>query len=139
MLSFGYALLTQKVIAAAQTAGLDPYVGYLHAAQYGRPAVALDLMEEFRPIIADSVVLACVNRRSPRGGPLRHGAGQLFASTNRAAGPSWSNSRPGSTRRSSIRSSGIGSRTGATSELQARLLGKALLGETPAYRPFTVR
>src|SRR6266700_1701650 len=59
LLSFGYALLT----SAVQLVGFDHFVGYLHSAFYGRPALALDLMEEFRPIIVDSVVLTILNKR----------------------------------------------------------------------------
>jgi CRISPR-associated protein Cas1 len=43
--------------------GFDPYIGYLHADRYGRANLALDLMEEFRPLIVDSVVLLCINKR----------------------------------------------------------------------------
>jgi CRISPR-associated protein Cas1 len=63
MLSFGYALLTNKVASAVQLVGFDHFVGYLHSSFYGRPALALDLMEEFRPIIVDSVVLTMLNNR----------------------------------------------------------------------------
>lgn len=63
MLSLGYTLLQHQVSAAIQIVGFDPYVGFLHQPRYGRPALALDLMEEFRPIIADSVVLNIVNHR----------------------------------------------------------------------------
>ncbi len=49
LLSFAYALLTKEAVAALGVAGLDPYVGFLHEAKYGRPALALDLVEEFRP------------------------------------------------------------------------------------------
>src|SRR3989442_3003852 len=63
LLSFGYALLTNKVASAVQLVGFDHYVGYLHSAVYGRPALALDLVEEFRPIIVDSVVLTILNNR----------------------------------------------------------------------------
>ena len=63
LLSFGYALLTTKVASAVQLVGFDHYVGYLHSAVYGRPALALDLMEEFRPLIVDSVVLTMFNKR----------------------------------------------------------------------------
>lgn len=63
MLSLGYTMLTQQVLAAIQIVGLDPYVGFLHQPRSGRPALALDLMEEFRPIIVDSVVLNIVNHR----------------------------------------------------------------------------
>ncbi len=63
LLSFGYTLLASKVSSAVQLAGFDPYVGYLHSAVYGRPALALDLVEEFRPIIVDSAVLTLLNNR----------------------------------------------------------------------------
>lgn len=61
MLSLGYALLTKDFVVAIQAVGLDPYLGFYHADKYGRPALALDLMEEFRPIIVDSVVIGVIN------------------------------------------------------------------------------
>ncbi len=61
LLSFGYTLLTQNVWGAVLTAGLDPYVGFLHQLNYNRPSLPLDLVEEFRPVIVDSVVLRCLN------------------------------------------------------------------------------
>jgi CRISPR-associated protein Cas1 len=61
LLSFGYTVLLQNVLGAVLTAGLDPYVGFLHRLEYNRPSLALDLMEEFRPLIVDSVVLRCLN------------------------------------------------------------------------------
>src|SRR2546421_8799553 len=63
LLSFGYSLLTNKVASAVQLVGFDHFVGYLHSSFYGRPALALDLMEEFRPIIVDSAVLTMLNKR----------------------------------------------------------------------------
>lgn len=63
LLSYGYALLASQVRSAIQIVGFDPYVGYLHSSAYGRPALALDLMEEFRPGIVDSVVLKLFNNR----------------------------------------------------------------------------
>ncbi len=63
LLSFGYSLLTNKVASAVQLVGFDHFVGYLHSSFYGRPALALDLVEEFRPIIVDSVVLTLLNKR----------------------------------------------------------------------------
>jgi CRISPR-associated protein Cas1 len=56
-------LLTNAVFTACEVAGLDAYDGFFHADKYGRPALALDLVEEFRPIVADSVVLTLVNNR----------------------------------------------------------------------------
>lgn len=63
LLSFGYSLLASKVASAVQLIGFDHFVGYLHSSFYGRPALALDLMEEFRPVIVDSVVLVLLNNR----------------------------------------------------------------------------
>jgi CRISP-associated protein Cas1 len=62
LLSFAYTLLLKDVTTACELAGLDPSLGCFHAIDYGRPSMALDLMEEFRPIIADSIVLFAVNR-----------------------------------------------------------------------------
>ena len=64
LLSFLYALVRGDCAAALEGVGLDPQVGYLHALRPGRPALALDLMEEFRPVIADSVVLTLINNEA---------------------------------------------------------------------------
>ena len=63
LLSFAYALLVKDLTLAAMAVGFDPYLGFYHQPRYGRPALALDLMEEFRPVIADSVVLTALNNR----------------------------------------------------------------------------
>ena len=57
LLSFGYTLLTHKVLGAVQAVGLDPYIGSLHAIDYKRPSLALDLVEEFRPFLVDALVV----------------------------------------------------------------------------------
>ncbi|PSB01136.1 type I-D CRISPR-associated endonuclease Cas1d [Merismopedia glauca] len=62
LLSLGYSLLRNEIQSALNIVGFDPYLGYLHTARYGRPSLALDLMEEFRPIVADAVVLTLINR-----------------------------------------------------------------------------
>lgn len=61
MLSLGYTLLLGEVLTAVETHGLDPYVGFVHGLDYGRPSLAVDLMEEFR-FLVDSMVLTLVNR-----------------------------------------------------------------------------
>ncbi|ERT07617.1 CRISPR-associated endonuclease Cas1 [Lyngbya aestuarii BL J] len=63
LLSFGYGLLRVQVTSAVHIAGLDPYIGYLHEVHHGQPAMVLDLMEEFRALVADSVVLSVINTR----------------------------------------------------------------------------
>lgn len=60
LLSFGYALLQKDTTAALQVVGLDPYLGCFHALEYGRPSLTLDLMEEFRPLAVDRVMLGFV-------------------------------------------------------------------------------
>jgi CRISPR-associated protein Cas1 len=61
VLSFLYALLTSEWTATLSAIGFDPYLGFLHQPRYGRPALALDMMEEFRPIVADSVAISAIN------------------------------------------------------------------------------
>jgi CRISPR-associated endonuclease Cas1 len=63
LLSFIYTLLVHDVQSALETVGLDPAVGFLHRDRPGRPSLALDLMEEFRSVIADRLVLSLINRR----------------------------------------------------------------------------
>ena len=63
LLSFLYTLLAHDVRSALETVGLDPAVGFLHRDRPGRPGLALDIMEEFRPVIADRLVLSLINRR----------------------------------------------------------------------------
>jgi len=61
LLSLGYTFLMENLMTACEVVGLDPYDGFFHADQYGRPALALDLMEEFRGVVVDSVVLNVLN------------------------------------------------------------------------------
>jgi len=61
LLSFGYTLLARQLEFAVERVGLDPYLGCLHADSYNRPSLALDLAEEFRSIVVDSVTLRCIN------------------------------------------------------------------------------
>src|SRR5204863_785091 len=63
VLSFLYALVRAECSAALEGVGLDPQVGFLHALRPGRPALALDLMEEFRPVLADRLAITLINRR----------------------------------------------------------------------------
>ena len=64
LLSLGYTLLFNTVMAAVSLVGFDPYLGCFHAVDYGRPSLALDLMEEWRPVIVDSLVLSVFNLKS---------------------------------------------------------------------------
>jgi len=61
LLSFAYSLLTKDLTIIGHSVGLDPFIGFFHQPRFGRPALALDLMEEFRPLIADSIVISAIN------------------------------------------------------------------------------
>jgi CRISPR-associated protein Cas1 len=62
LLSLGYSMLVKELTGVCHTVGLDPFLGFMHQPRYGRPALALDLMEEFRPLTADSVAISLINR-----------------------------------------------------------------------------
>jgi CRISPR-associated protein Cas1 len=63
LLSLAYSLLAKDLLIACQAVGFDPFIGFYHQPRFGRPALALDLMEPFRPLIADSAVLSAINMR----------------------------------------------------------------------------
>jgi CRISPR-associated protein Cas1 len=63
MLSLAYSVLTKDFTVACYAVGFDPYLGFYHQPRFGRPALALDLMEPFRPLVADSAVLSAINTR----------------------------------------------------------------------------
>ncbi len=138
LLSFGYVLLMNQVMSAINIVGLDPYVGYLHASQYGKPALALDLMEEFRPIVVDSVVLTLVNNRMlgeddfvEEMGTYRlkdHGRREFLRRFEERLNEEIHH--PVFDYRATYR---------RCIELQVRLLSKMLTGEIGRYEPFTVR
>ena len=67
LLSFLYTILSSEVASALETVGLDPYVGFLHQDRPGRPSLALDLMEELRPVFADRLALSLINRKQVAG------------------------------------------------------------------------
>jgi len=63
LLSLGYSLLAKDLTITAASVGLDPYLGFYHQPRFGRPSLALDLMEPFRPLIVDSAILSAINQR----------------------------------------------------------------------------
>ena len=63
LLSFAYSLLTRDLTIVCHAVGFDPFVGFYHQPRFGRAALALDLMEGFRPLVADSAVLSALNTR----------------------------------------------------------------------------
>jgi CRISPR-associated protein Cas1 len=132
LLSLAYSLL------AALAVGFDPYVGFYHQPRFGRPALALDLMEEFRPLVAESAVLSCINNRVVSEGDFVQ-AGQAVNLT--AAGRKrffqTYEQRMSALLTHPIFDYKVSYRRAL--ELQARLLAKVLTGEIPEYVPLTTR
>ncbi|MCG8556867.1 MAG: CRISPR-associated endonuclease Cas1 [Proteobacteria bacterium] len=138
LLSFAYSLLTKEFVLATRAAGLEPLLGFYHRPRFGRPALALDLMEEFRPLIADSVVINVLNNQvvapgdflsSMTGVALRPAARRrvIEAHERRMAEVI---THPVFRYRISYR---------RVLEVQARLLCRLLLGEIDVYPPFRTR
>jgi CRISPR-associated protein Cas1 len=139
LLSFGYALLANDIHSAVNTVGFDPYQGYLHVEHYGRPSLALDLMEEFRPLIVDSVVLLCINKRviGPEDFTVELGNVHRLADAARRKFLMQYEERKNTEIQHPIFEYKASYQR--CFELQARLLAKALKGEIADYPPFISR
>jgi CRISPR-associated protein Cas1 len=138
LLSLGYSMLARDCTVAAHAVGFDPYVGFYHQPRFGRPALALDLMEEFRPLVADSVALTLINTRviSPTDF-VRAGDAVNLSAEGRKRFFSAYEQRLNSTIVHPVFDYQVSYRRAL--ELQARLLAKALTGEIEQYVPFTTR
>ncbi|MGC8960766.1 MAG: type I-D CRISPR-associated endonuclease Cas1d [Chloroflexia bacterium] len=138
LLSFGYTVLTNDVASAVDVVGLDPLVGFLHAPGYGRPCLALDLVEEFRPLVVDSVVLRVINNGILQPDDFEREVGScLLRADARRRYIEQLEGRLNEEIQHPV--FGYKATYRRCLELQARLLAKTLLGEIPAYPPFTVR
>lgn len=138
LLSFGYVVLMNYVLSAVSLVGFDPYIGYLHAEGYGKPALALDLMEEMRTPVVDSVVLTVINKQilRPEHFDEQFGAVQL-TQEGRKRFLQQIESRLNTEIQHPVFAYKATYRR--CLELQARLLAKFLMGEIPEYRPFQIR
>lgn len=138
LLSLGYSLLAKDFTVACYTVGFDPMMGFYHQPRFGRPALALDLMEPFRPLVVDSAVISAINNRMVTPADFVR-AGEAVALT------------PGG-RKGFFRAYELRMDTMATHplfdyrvsyrrmlEIQARLLGKFLQGEIGWYPAFVTR
>lgn len=138
LLSYGYVLLMNQVASAISIVGLDPYVGYLHSSQFGKPALALDVMEPFRPLIVDSVVLTLLNNQmlSPDDFTEELGAWRLTDGGRRTFLTKFEERL-----NSEIRHPVFGYRVSyrRNLELEVRLVAKWLIGEIAHFEPFVVR
>ncbi|MCC6446890.1 MAG: CRISPR-associated endonuclease Cas1 [Armatimonadetes bacterium] len=138
LLGFAYALLLTDVISGCATAGLDPYVGFFHSPRYGRPSLALDLMEEFRPIVADSVVLTLINKGMVEPQHFEEKMGGVFL--NEAGREAFYRAYSGRKHEEIVHPLfEYKLPYHRLFELQARLLAKVATGDLEAYVPFAVR
>ncbi|MCL6635450.1 MAG: type I-C CRISPR-associated endonuclease Cas1c [Peptococcaceae bacterium] len=136
LLSFLYAMLTHDVAAALQGVGLDPAVGFLHRDRPGRPGLALDLVEELRPVLADRLALTLVNRRQVKGkGFTKRETGAIYMddATRKEVLTAYQNRK-----RDEITHPFIGEKIslGLLPHVQALLLARHLRGDLDGYPPF---
>ena len=138
LLSFCYGLLTKEIMAACLAVGFDPYVGLFHRPRFGRPALVLDLAEEFRPLLADSTVLTLINNREIGASDflVRAGAVTLTASGRKAVIRAWERRMTTQVRHPLF---GYTVSYRRAVELQARILAAYLIGELPQYEPLVTR
>lgn len=138
LLSLAYSLLSRDCTLAAYAAGFDPYVGFFHQPRFGRPALALDLMEEFRPIIAESVVLTLINNGMLREQDfVRAGDSVSLSVSGRKTFFMAYEKRISSAISHPVFGYQVSYRRAL--ELQFRLLARVLTGEIEQYPPFLVR
>ena len=138
LLSYGYSLLTKDLTAVALAVGFDPYLGVFHKPRFGRPALALDLAEEFRPLIADSVVINVINNGEIRAnGFIVRAQGVALTQQGRRSFIAAYERRLDQEVTHPVYEYKITYRR--VLEVQARMLGAYLLGEIPDYVPFMTR
>ena len=138
LLSFVYSLLVKELTVTAAAMGFDPYQGFYHQPRYGKPALALDLMEEFRILVADSVVLSLVNNRLVDLKDFQRVGGgvQMTTAARRTVSEAFERrlqeqvSHPWFNYRLTYR---------RVLYVQTRLLGRHLMGEIEEFPPFLTR
>lgn len=139
LLSFLYSMLMNDCRSALETVGLDPQLGYLHAVRPGRAALALDLQEEFRSVLADRLALTLINRGQlgPRDFDEREGgAVMLNDSGRRAVVTAWQERKQEEITHPLL---GIKVPIGIVPFVQARLMARTVRGEMDGYLPYLPR
>lgn len=136
MLSFVYTLLTNMIASALETVGLDPYVGFMHTDRPGRVSLALDLIEELRPVLADRFVLTLINKKMVTGKDfMKKEDGAVIMSDNarRDLLTEWQNKK-----KEIITHPYLGEKVewGMIPFVQAMLLARYLRGDIDEYPPF---
>ncbi len=139
LLSFVYALVLSDCVSGCEGVGLDPQFGYLHALRPGRPSLALDLMEELRPVLADRLVLSLINRQQlrPKDFDERSGGAVQLNEPGRKTVISAYQKR----KQEELAHPILGRQVpmGLIPHVQARLLARHLRGDAAEYMPFTPR
>ncbi len=138
LLSFCYGLLVKELVASCLAVGFDPYIGILHRPRFGRPALALDLAEEFRPLLADSVAITLINNREIAASDflVRAGAVNLTPDGRKTVIRAWER-RMSTQMRHPLFGYTVSYRRAV--ELQSRVLAACLNGELPRYEPLVTR
>lgn len=136
LLSFFYSVLTNEVVSALEAVGLDPQAGFLHVDRPGRPSLALDLMEELRPVFADRLALTLVNRKQVNGtGFIRKESGGVLMDddTRKKVITAWQERK-----KDEVIHPYLKERVpfGLIPHIQAQLLARYLRGDLDAYPPF---
>lgn len=136
MLSFVYTLLTNMVASALEAVGLDPYVGFMHTDRPGRVSLALDLIEELRPVLADRFVLTLINKKMVTAKDFtkkEDGAVLLSDSSRKDLLTEWQNKK-----KEVITHPFLGEKVewGMIPFVQAMLLARYLRGDLDEYPPF---
>ncbi len=139
LLSLGYALLTNDIFSAVNIVGFDPYIGYLHADSYGRPSLPLDLMEEFRPVFVDSIVLTCLNNGMLKQADFQEEMGSVYRLTESGLQTFLTlyENRKLATFQHPVLKQDVSYRQ--CFEQQARFLAKTLQGELKEYPPLLIK
>jgi len=136
MLSFVYTLLTNNIAAALETVGLDPYVGVLHTERPGRVSLALDLIEELRPVLADRFVLSMINKKIVQKGDFlkkENGAVLMKDDARRRFLAEWQNRKKEVLTHPYLQEK---IEWGMVPYVQAMLLARYLRGDLDEYPPF---
>lgn len=139
LLSFLYAMLGHDARAACESCGLDAAVGFLHRDRPGRPSLALDMMEELRPVLCDRLALSLINRRQVRPGGFEvteSGAVNMTESTRKAVVAAYQKRKQDELIHPFLREKVS---LGLVVHLQARLLARVLRGELDSYPAFVWR
>lgn len=138
LLSLAYALLTKEFAHVIASAGLDPLLGFYHQPRFGRPALALDLMEEFRPIVADSTVISAINNGVVEPGDfVSHPVGVALRAAGRRRFLLAYERRMDQLVTHPVFGYRVSYRR--VLEVQARLFGRFVMGEIPSYPEFRTR